>query len=162
MLESLCLSLCFFVVTVIVHIVISRVSSTEKFMLKGLLLGGVSVLILLGLGVKNQKIDILALYLLGTGWLAYLMFFINLLNSVTLKMLEALAGAVSESLPSSDFNRFFSKDEGLNSRFDSLEKNKFIIYHDKKIVLTPKSNFMVFVISILKKLFSMNSSTGAR
>jgi len=126
-------------------------------MLKGLLLGIAANLGLLIFLVTQKNFDIVAIYLLGTGWLAYLMLFINLLNSVTLKMLEALGNEASGVLPKEAFNKFFNEEDGLNTRLDSLSLNEFIIKKEDNIRLTSKAQFMLGIIFMLRKIFNMKA-----
>ncbi len=126
-------------------------------MLKGLVLGIVANLGLIIFLIYKNNFDLVAIYLLGTGWLAYLMLFINLLNSVTLKMLEALGQESSGVLPKEAFNKFFNEEDGLNTRLDSLALNEFIIKNDDQIKLTSKAQFMLGIIFMLRKIFNMKS-----
>lgn len=155
--QSLLLSIQFFLPAVLIHIILCHLTGTKKFMLKGLVLGIVANLGLIIFLVFKNNFDLVAIYLLGTGWLAYLMLFINLLNSVTLKMLEALGQESSGVLPKEAFNKFFNEEDGLNTRLDSLALNEFIIKNDDQIKLTSKSQFMLGIIFVLRKIFNMKA-----
>ena len=151
--QSLLLSIQFFLPAVLIHIILCHLTGTKKFMLKGLVLGIVANLGLIIFLIYKNNFDLVAIYLLGTGWLAYLMLFINLLNSVTLKMLEALGQESSGVLPKEAFNKFFNEEDGLNTRLDSLALNEFIIKNDDQIKLTSKAQFMLGIIFMLRKIF---------
>ncbi|MBK26956.1 MAG: hypothetical protein CME70_23335 [Halobacteriovorax sp.] len=155
--QSLLLSIQFFLPAVLIHIILCHLTGTKKFMLKGLVLGIVANLGLIIFLIYKNNFDLVAIYLLGTGWLAYLMLFINLLNSVTLKMLEALGQESSGVLPKEAFNKFFNEEDGLNTRLDSLALNEFIIKNDDQIKLTSKAQFMLGIIFMLRKIFNMKS-----
>ena len=123
-------------------------------MLKGLIVGGVAVVALFAYELNQVTFDYISLYLLGTSWLAYLMFFINLLNSITLKMLSALADEKAGRLNREGFNQFFNEKDGLGVRISSMKLNGFLISEGDQICLTPKSKLMVLGVSFLRKLHS--------
>ena len=77
--ESIILTFQFFLGAVFIHLLLCRVSAS-RFMFKGLGIGLLAVLLMIFFQFQKKEIDLISLYLLGTGWLAYLMFFINLLN----------------------------------------------------------------------------------
>lgn len=154
--ESIILTFQFFLGAVFMHLLLCRVSAS-RFMFKGLGIGLLAVLLMIFFQFQKKEIDLISLYLLGTGWLAYLMFFINLLNSVTLKMLSALSESRNEVLLNTDFDNFFSEENGLASRIDSMIENGFLESRNDELSLTSRSLFMVWCVSLLRKIFSMKT-----
>lgn len=155
MLNSLLISIAFFIGAVLFHVILCRLTSTQKFMLKGLVTGLAAVLSMLVIQVVKLRVDLVSIYILGTAWLAYLMFFINLLNSITLKMLKELDDNNGE-LQNREFDHLFGEEQGVEVRINSMEMNGFISIDDGKISLTSKSLLMVKIITLLRKIFSMS------
>lgn len=152
---SIILTIQYFLVAIFIHVIICRISPS-RFMFKGLTLGLLTVIVCIYFQIENNRIDLVSIYLLGTGWLAYLMFFINLLNSVTLKMLQALSDSNEGILLNSDFDIFFSEENGLQSRVSSMIENGFLKQKGSELKLTSRSLFMVFWVNLLRNIFSMN------
>lgn len=124
-------------------------------MFKGLVVGISFVLSLLAYQILETAIDLLAIYILGTLWLAYLMFFINLLNSLTLKMLATLAEKNQGSSKLQEFKDIFIKDDGLLVRLEAMKKNGFISIEGESIRLVGRGASMSKMISIVRTIFSM-------
>lgn len=142
--------------TILVHIVICRITSLEKFMLKGLLLGIFSTISLGTYLSKLERFDVIGLYLFFTAWLLYLMAFINLLNSATLKMLERLYLEPKDFLYSDDFKLVFNEEDGLKTRLSAMESNGFISQTNHSIHLTAKAQFLLKIVFFLRKIFSID------
>ena len=100
---------------------------------------------------QSGNTDLVALFLLLTAWLAYLMFFINLLNSVTLKMLEHLARADGGKMQKEDFAVVFSEDSGLQARLSDMRANGFIAETKGGFALTGKANVFLSAVSLTRK-----------
>lgn len=156
LLETIKIFICAFVVTVLLHILICRIASSKKFMLNGLIIGIITSAVVVGYFLKLERFDFIALYLFFTSWLLYLMVFINLLNSVTLKMLEKLRGEPKGFLYSYDFDFFVNNEDSLKTRLSSMELNGFIVLNDHSIHLTAKAQNLVRVILFLRYVFSIN------
>ncbi|MFT6069542.1 MAG: hypothetical protein ACJAT2_000990 [Bacteriovoracaceae bacterium] len=156
--NSLVITTQFFLSAVMIHLITCRFSSS-RFMFKGLILGVITVISFAFFQFRAGKVDLVSLYLLGTAWLGYLMFFINLLNSVTLKMLAALSESKNETLLNSDFNSFFSEENGLHSRISLMIENGFLETKGNGLILTPRSKLMVWCINLLRKVFAMENES---
>jgi len=125
-------------------------------MLKGLLLG-ISSCASLGVYFYHQgTVDIIGLFIFFTAWLFYLMAFINLLNSATLKMLEKLHNEPNGFLYADDFEIVFNEEDGLKTRLASMELNGFIAQKNHVIILTSKAQIFLKIIYFLRKLLSID------
>ena len=146
----------FFATAVVTHILVCRLAPSGKFMFNGLLVGFFSLALACAWEFKIGRADFLALYMLLTAWLAYLMFFINLLNSVTLKMLERLAEAPGGNLSGEEFNNIFNEESGIKARLADMDKNGFIKIEVEHITLTNKARQFLKMIFLARKILSVN------
>ena len=145
----------FLIIMLVVHLLVCRTTGSKYFMLKSLGIGGLGVFAYILFLFNINQADILGIYLVATGWLAYVMFFINLLNSVTLKMLSCLAQ--KGEIKSSEFEEIFNESNSLSVRLNSMEKNNFIETMDNQIVLEKKGIKILKVVSFLRKILSIDN-----
>lgn len=142
-------ALIFFGFFVLAHVILCRLTGSRYFMLKSILLGSVTTLLLLGYQIYSNQIDLVGLYIFTAGWLLYLMFFINLLNSVTLKMLDHLSSSQSGELRQNEFEVAFNNQNGLERRIDLMIKNRFFLIQGDKLYLTKKALIFLGAISAI-------------
>lgn len=137
------------------HLVFCRLSKCGKFMVNGLLIGAVLTGTACLWRLKTGSTCLLALYLLLSAWLVYLMFFINLMNSLTLKMLERLAGEPGGTLSAAEFNAIFNEEAGLKARLADMNANGFVKIKDERIFITGKAGRLLHIIYLLRKTLSI-------
>lgn len=154
MLATLFTAVYFFACGVLAHLALCWLVPSSKFMRDGLLTGFCTLLSAVIWQFRSGAADPVALYLLLTAWLAYLMFFINLLNSVTLKMLERLALSEGGSLRDSDFAAVFNEESGLRARLGDMRANGFITAGASGLALTSKARIFLSVVSLIRKLLA--------
>ena len=147
--------LLFLVGSVLLHILICQITAPSKFMLKGLFIGITATTILAGYFFKLRQLNLVGLYLFLTSWLFYLMAFINLLNSATLKMLARLYSEPQGFLYSEDFKLAFNE-AGLRSRLETMDLNGFIKHQEQAILLTPKAKLLLKIIFLLRRVLSID------
>jgi hypothetical protein len=140
-------ALVFFGFFVLAHVILCRLTGSGYFMLKSILLGSATTLLLLGYQIHNNQINLVGLYIFTSGWLLYLMFFINLLNSVTLKMLDYLYSSPNGELHQYEFEATFNNQNGLERRIDLMIKNRFFLIQGDKLYLTKKALIFLGAIS---------------
>lgn len=153
-LDTIVYSVIYFCAAVFIHLFICRKTGERRYMLKGLGTGGLLCVIILIKQLYCGKINILQLYFVGTLWLAYMMFFINLLNSVTLKMLSFLyhkGGAVNTDA----FCEIFGKNNSLLQRIKAIIANDFVTEVDKKLIITKRGAILLRIIRFLRKLIGI-------
>jgi hypothetical protein len=149
---EICLFIPFLVLGIAIHLFVCRVYSKEKFMFRGLLVGGLIFICFVIFQISHNQLNIISLYLLGTSWLAYLMFFINLLNSATLKMLSFLAESGGK-LNEREFDNIFNDNLSLNVRLNSMIQNGFL---SEKLVPTDKARKFLKVITLFRRILSID------
>lgn len=154
--SALLTSLVYFALAVGAHFIICRLSGEKKFMLKGLAAGLVFFAAACANEWRTGRFDPVLLYLLATLWLTYLIFLINLLNSVTLKMLERLAGAPAVAMREEDFRGIFSGENGIKARLADMKINGFILDDGKSLRLTPKAGLLLKTVFTIRRVFSID------
>lgn len=147
--------LLFYILTIIAHILMCRVSGNKYFIFKGILLGVAAAIALLVHQVMGQQLDIIGLYLFLAAWLLYLMIFINLLNSVTLKMLAHLHLNSQGRLPVEAFSAAFNADDGLLTRLRMMQLNGLLDERNGVLNLTPKALTLLKIVAINRRVFSL-------
>lgn len=147
--------LVFYVLAVAAHIMICRFGGNRHFMPKGVLLGLVTTVALMTYQVVAQQLDLVGLYLFLAAWLLYLMILINLLNSVTLKMLAHLHANPQGCLPVGAFASVFNSDDGLLTRLQMMQANGLLNHHGEMLHLTPKAHTLLKIIALIGRLFSL-------
>lgn len=153
---TLKVALIFFGFFVLAHALLSRQTKNSYFMLKSILLGIATTILLLGFQIKNHRIDFIGIYIFTAGWLIYLIFFINLLNSVTLKMLDYLNSNQHGRLHKDEFEIIFNNQNGLEKRIDLMIKNGFFSTKGDKLYLTKKARILLSVISVISRPLSIS------
>jgi hypothetical protein len=148
-------ALLIFTTALIIHFLICRFFGNKNFILCGIILGVIGIVTLLTYQIIMRQLDIISVYLFFAAWLIYLIIFINLLNSVTLKMLAYLNASQEHSLPSKAFSTAFNIDDGLHTRFHMMQLNGLVRKHGNVIYLTFKANIFLKIINTIGQVFSL-------
>ena len=125
-------------------------------MLNGLSLGSISTFGCAVCMLYLGQFDIIGPYILFSAWLFYLMVLINLLNSVTMKMLASLYSAPNGSMNSQEFDQVFNTEDGLETRLSMLHSSRLIQQEGQAIKLTPKAKYLLAIIHRIKAVFSID------
>lgn len=144
-----------FAVTLTLHVLLCRLTGGARFMPKGALLGGAAALALLAYQLSALRLDLVELYLFAAAWLFYLMVWINLLNSVTLKMLAYLHAAPQGALEAAAFDAAFNAEDGLMTRLEMMQGSGLVVARDGGLLLTPKGRAVLRTIRLLGRPFSI-------
>jgi hypothetical protein len=91
------------------------------------------------------------LYYVLTLWLAYMMFFVNLMNSVTLKMLDFMAKR-GGTLAADDFSQIFGSDSAIVSRLEAIKRNNFLRLENGRLYITTKGRTLVSAVRIIRRI----------
>lgn len=145
----------FFAAGLAIHIILCRFTGQNRFMLKSLALGLSIGMLLLIYQYQHRKFDIVSLYLFTALWFSYLICFINLLNSVTLNMLDDVANSPSMKLHYNDFDSYFTEEDALESRIKAMGVNNFITRDGDLVKLKMKGSVLASIIMIIRKIFSI-------
>lgn len=144
-----------FVVTLALHVLLCRLTGNARFMPKGGVLGGAATLALLAYQLSAFRLDLVELYLFSAAWLFYLMVWINLLNSVTLKMLAYLHPAPQGSLGVAAFYAAFNAEDGLLTRLEMMQASGLVVAQDGGLLLTAKGRALLRTIRLFGRPFSI-------
>jgi len=144
-----------FAVTLMLHVLLCRLTGGARFMPKGVVLGGAATLALLAYQLSALRLDLVELYLFAAAWLFYLMVLINLLNSVTLKMLAYLHAAPQGSLELAAFDAAFNAEDGLLTRLEMMQGSGLVVSQDGGLLLTARGRALLGAIRLLGRPFSI-------
>jgi len=123
-------------------------------MAKGLLVGFVLVSFVALNQVRAGSVNLLLIYICGASWLAYMMFFVNLMNSVTLKMLAKMSG--EKVTDKKAFSDIAAGKKMFAARIEAIRKNRFV--KDVADGIEPAFGAKVLLrsVSALRKIFSID------
>ena len=138
----------------LLHLAVCRATRTKMFMQNGLLTGLAPILGACLVQYRAGRFDPVLFYMVVTLWLAYLMFFINLLHSVTLKMLENLAASPAGKLRACDFAQIFAGD-AINYRLKAMKNNRFIKEEKAALSITPRGRLLLATVKTIRKILSI-------
>lgn len=148
-------ALLFFLPAIAVHLAICRLTPGGKFMLNGLLTGAFFSAAAGAWSATRGSPDPVLVYLVFTSWLMYMMFFINLINSITLKMLEHLAAAPAGELRAEAFKKIFNAEKGIHSRLEDMRANGFID-EGETLLATEKAKRLLRTVRLIRKALSID------
>jgi hypothetical protein len=155
LLDTLNTAASFFVITLLVHIAICKLGSPRNFMLKGLVLGCFSATGCAVYFYYARSSSLLGPYIVFSAWLFYLMVLINLLNSVTLKMLANLYSAPAGTLSAQDFGLAFNTEDGFETRLTMLHSSQLIHIQGTTVTLKPKARYLMAIVHQVKAVLSI-------
>lgn len=148
--------------SLLIHIAVSWVTPARRFLLKGLAIGIVGSLLLAVVRLQSQSAWFVEAYIYCTAWIFYLMVFMNLLNSVTLKMLSLLCAAPQHTLEKRSLETVFDDSNGFDTRFDLLAKNGLIESEQDALKLTRQAKILVSIIRFARQLLGTDAKPGKR
>jgi len=156
MLSTLTAATAWFTAAAFAHLLICLFTGAGRYMLKGLSTGFVFFILAAAWQHRTGAADLIALYLIIALWLAYLMFFVNLLNSVTLTMLARLAHEQSGAMEEAGFHDLFNEETAIKTRLADMLANGFIRSQGDNIILTPKAGLLLNIVFLIRKILSID------
>lgn len=88
-------------------------------------------------------------------WNLYLVFFINLMNSVSLRMMIEIHGAPDRQLSRDDLLACYTDEEALHSRLEGLVRTGFAQWAGPSLVLTARGRSFAALLSVIRRLFGI-------
>ena len=88
-------------------------------------------------------------------WNLYTMFLINLMNSVSLRMIIEIAGSPAEALSEAELLALYSDEEAMQSRFRDLVKGGFLTRHELELTLTFKGRALARLLGTIRRIFGI-------
>lgn len=147
----------FFTLMVFIHLILSYLTGSKFFMLKAIIFFIVSA-ILSGffLIYKFNLIEIFFFLLfLGILWNSYLIFFINLQNSISFRIMNEIQNQSEDSITRIELDEIFPDKIILEDRLVDMKNNGFIYEENHQIILQPKGQFYSKIINRFRKLFGI-------
>ncbi len=145
-----------FVTSLLCHIGICRASDQGHFLLKGLAVGVAGTVTLIAINIGAGKPWSLQAYIFFSAWIFFLMTFINLLNSVTLRMLSLLHAGHDHALSHEQLSAALSDTDGFATRFKMLKQNNLVTLHEDTMILTPNGRQIAQIILFIRKGLAVN------
>jgi len=156
MLSSFLIALQFFLIALPLHLLVCRLTSSYKFVLKSILLGLFTLLFLAGYEHQKSSVDLVSLYLFTTFWFLYLKQLIQISKSSSYRMLAALASNPNGELHLNEFCASFKEDERLKNRIILMKSNGFISLNNERLCLTSKAKYTLSIMAFMRRLFSLD------
>ena len=155
LLHTITVSVSFFILALLVHFIFCRYTNQNNFLAKGFLFGAIITMMLIIYLNLIDDLNIIGPYILITLWIFYLITIVNLMNSVTLKMLKNLYQSPKGSLDKNYLFQVFNEQDGFRNRLAMLEKNKLIIYRNNELIMMKKGIWLMKIITHIKYVFSI-------
>lgn len=145
-----------FVATVLVHFAFTHIRSSHYVRngyLVAIVVGAASLPVLASLRPWALGFVYLQFIIL---WNLYLIFFINLMNSVSLRMMGEILASPTRSLSLDQLSQVYSDDEALESRLHALARNGFILDRSEQgFTLTPRGALLARVLAASRWCFGI-------
>ncbi len=148
-----------FTVAVVAHWGLTHLSHNRLYVRNAFLLFGAVCLAALPIAVRFGPIGFLIVYsALVILWNSYLVFFINLINSVSLRIIDEIDRSPNQSLSLSEVENAYSDKEALELRLKALAMNGLFIDEGAKgLTLTPKGTMFARGLELARKVFGIDS-----
>ncbi|BDA79166.1 hypothetical protein LPTSP3_g20960 [Leptospira kobayashii] len=146
-----------FLLLIIIHWILCRLTGSERFVLKSLSVNFLFIVFsfyffFLHFGILDSLFIYLGLVIL---WNSYLVFFINLQNSISFRILLTIFDSKEKSLSYAEITKFYSDEESLRDRLSSMEINQFISLNKDSIKILPKGITFANVFLFFRNLFGI-------
>ena len=145
-----------FAAGVTAHLLFTRLISNANFVRNGyvfLLLGGIFLApFIWPSGAMPVLFGYLQLVIL---WNLYTIFFINLMNSVSLRIMREIDDTPSRFLTTDQLAAMYSDEEALESRLRGLTAHGFLRQDGEELVLTAKGTVFATLLNLIRKLFGI-------
>jgi signal transduction histidine kinase len=143
---------------VILHFILSRLTGSKLFMLKSLLI------LIIALSISPfifRDYDLFTLFIYSLFiiilWNSFLIFFINLQNSISFRILREIEIADSKSMSLAEIEKVYPDTTSFNDRLEAMQINKFIFRKNALIQSTDKGKKFAQLIIIFRKLFGIEN-----
>jgi hypothetical protein len=147
----------FFTAGVFLHLPICRWHGSRRFAFRSIAFFLIySVPICWFLGTRPLSEAICVYLMAGLLWNCYVIFLINLQNSITLQLLCFLARCGDRSITPDRLEIEFSSSNCIGNRFDAMRRNHFVACDPQgRYTLTPSGKRVARLISVMRRALSM-------
>ena len=148
-----------FAIAVAAHFALTHVIHSQRYVRNAFLVFAAVCVAALPVAVHFGAIGALILYAsLVILWNSYLVFFINLMNSVSLRMINEIDRSPMGSLSMAAVNALYSDEEALEARVAALVRNGFLIDRlGDGLQLTNKGAIFARFLEGARNLFGIDS-----
>jgi hypothetical protein len=156
MITLFCLSVVCFASLVLVHLLFVRVVSRAAFVRNGYLFVSIVGAGLLPLALRLGMLGAAFFYLnLAILWNLYTIFLINLMNSVSLRMMVEIDNSPAQALSAEEIQALYSDKEALQSRLRGLVSTGFLKEEGRDLVLTRQGQTLARILAAIRRLFGI-------
>ncbi|MBM9589047.1 hypothetical protein JWG41_01210 [Leptospira sp. 201903075] len=150
-------SIVLFLIYLSVHWVLLRTTGPKFFMAKSLVLLLVLSVVLFFRYSSHSVTSIICIQIFFIGITnAYLIFLINLQNSISFRILRELSKTTEGFVKHSKLQELYSTDQIISDRLKEMEENGFIVRHGEVIKTTNKGKWFGYGIFVFQKVFGIN------
>ncbi|WP_169543637.1 hypothetical protein [Sneathiella aquimaris] len=150
----------------ILHLGIARLTKGQRLYLSAFICLNGCLCLLLGIGflggmtLSAAGVFIMALFT-ESFFVVYALILIGVVNdSPTLAIVKALMKAGPMGLSKADFDTFIVAHPFFRSRVDALQATGDVVKKNEQLALTPRSRFIVAVISLYQRFLKIERETG--
>jgi len=151
------LVLIFFVGCVLLHVLLTQLTRGKAFVRNGyVFIVTMSALPAAGIIHYGWWLFATVFYLFTIIlWNLYMTFFVNLMNSVSLRMMVEIDQAAGQSLSSKELLNLYSDEAALESRLQEMTAGGLLRIVEDQLVLTNKGQLLAFVLLVIRRVFGI-------
>jgi len=147
----------FFVGVVGVHWLLVRLWRNGPFLIGGYAVFGVASLLAGPVVIAAGLVPVVCFYLAATIlWNLYLIFFINLMNSVSLRLMIEIDAAPNRTLTADQLIDVYSDDQAFENRLRGLCSAGLLERDGNELVLKPRGLALARSVGLIRKLFGID------
>lgn len=159
LLHTLLLASLFTALSCAAHLLVCRFTRGRRLMTVALGTGAFFFTAACSYQYFDRRFDPVLLYLVPTLWLTYMVFLINMVNSVTLKLLHVLAEAPGGRLEAGSFAAALRGDAGIAPRVEAMIANGLVVPAGGALSLTPRGRLLLLALRIMRALLRAGGRT---
>ena len=88
-------------------------------------------------------------------WNSYITLFVNLMNSVSLRLMVEIDRAEGQSLSDAEILNLYSDEAALESRLKEMVAGGLLCFADQQLVLTEKGRWLARILQLIRRIFGI-------
>ena len=88
-------------------------------------------------------------------WNSYITLFVNLMNSVSLRLMVEIDRSAGQSLSDAEILNLYSDEAALESRLQEMASGGLLCFADEQLVLTEKGRLLARMLQLIRKIFGI-------
>ena len=89
-------------------------------------------------------------------WNSYITLFVNLMNSVSLRLMVEIDRADGQSLSDAEILNLYSDEAALESRLKEMMTGGLLCFADEQLVLTEKGRLLARILQVIRQIFGID------